>query len=145
MNSFRGRLGFCSNFADCLHGVTLDDVTYPTAEHAYACLKVGGPGTPAGQDVLGCATPGGAKRTARRYPEAAGWFHDKVPTMRRILRAKFTQNDGLKKQLLATGKETLVEVNEWGDRFWGQSPEGVGKNHLGRLLMEIRAELATNP
>ena len=34
----------------------------------------------------------------------------------------------------------LVEDNAWGDTFWGRC-NGIGKNHLGKILMVIREEL----
>ena len=41
-----------------------------------------------------------------------------------------------------TGNSTLIEGNWWNDRFWGvDSKTGIGENHLGKLLMELRAEL----
>lgn len=46
----------------------------------------------------------------------------------------------LRKWLLETGEEELIEGNNWGDKFWGQV-NGIGENHLGRLLMEIREEI----
>lgn len=36
--------------------------------------------------------------------------------------------------------EELIEGNYWHDTYWGVC-EGVGENHLGKLLMEIRNEL----
>jgi hypothetical protein len=42
--------------------------------------------------------------------------------------------------LLLTGDEELIEGNFWGDVFWGVC-NGVGKNHLGKILMEVRSEL----
>jgi len=57
-----------------------------------------------------------------------------------MLRLKFTKHESLKEKLLATGDEELVEGNDWNDRVWGKV-DGVGENHLGRLLMKIRAEL----
>ena len=35
----------------------------------------------------------------------------------------------------------LVEGNYWKDTFWGVDEKLGGKNHLGRILMEIREEL----
>jgi len=46
----------------------------------------------------------------------------------------------LKLRLLATGDETLQEGNRWNDRYWGVC-RGVGKNHLGNILMEVREYL----
>lgn len=30
-----------------------------------------------------------------------------------------------------------MEENNWGDKFWG-TVNGVGENHLGKILMRIR-------
>lgn len=46
----------------------------------------------------------------------------------------------LKEMLLATGDEELVEGNYWHDTIWGVC-DGVGENHLGKMLMEIREDL----
>lgn len=43
-------------------------------------------------------------------------------------------------QLLATGNEELIEGNKHGDHFWGVC-NGHGENMLGKLLMQLRAEL----
>ena len=32
------------------------------------------------------------------------------------------------------------EGNDWNDTFWGQC-DGVGLNHLGKLLMRVREEI----
>jgi hypothetical protein len=64
--------------------------------------------------------------------------------MKRVLQAKFTQHEDLKQLLLSTGKARLVEsatVDNAVNRLWGEV-NGVGKNKLGELLMEVRAELA---
>lgn len=64
--------------------------------------------------------------------------------MEEIVRAKFTQNQELKAQLLSTGDAILIEGNTWNDRYWGVDVRsGVGKNHLGKILMKIRLELST--
>ena len=65
--------------------------------------------------------------------------------MEEIVRAKFTQNPKLKEQLLSTGDAILIERNTWNDRYWGVDiRSGVGKNHLGKILMKIRSELKAN-
>ncbi|MER9471023.1 NADAR family protein [Mesorhizobium sp. M0520] len=68
------------------------------------------------------------------------WDDVKVDVMRDILRAKVDQHEYVKRKLLATGDRELVE-DSWRDDFWGWGPNRDGKNMLGRLWMEIRAEL----
>ena len=42
-----------------------------------------------------------------------------------------------------TGDRTLIE-NSWRDDFWGWGPNRDGQNMLGKLWMEVRAELTPN-
>jgi hypothetical protein len=42
--------------------------------------------------------------------------------------------------LLATGDAELIEGNVWNDVFWGVC-NGIGKNWLGKLLMQVREVL----
>jgi predicted NAD-dependent protein-ADP-ribosyltransferase YbiA (DUF1768 family) len=58
--------------------------------------------------------------------------------MLHLLQQKFS-DPVLKEKLLATGGAVLVEGNTWGDTFWGVYKRN-GMNHLGRLLMKVRAE-----
>ncbi len=52
---------------------------------------------------------------------------------------KFTQNENLKKELLATEGSELIEKTR-SDSFWGDAPDGSGKNMLGKVLMRLRKE-----
>ena len=72
------------------------------------------------------------------------WSKIKFDRMKRVLQAKFSQHEDLKQLLLSTGTARLVEsatVDNAVNRLWGEV-NGVGKNKLGELLMEVRAELA---
>jgi predicted NAD-dependent protein-ADP-ribosyltransferase YbiA (DUF1768 family) len=60
--------------------------------------------------------------------------------MYNLVKQKFTNNNKLKGQLLATGDAKIVEGNTWGDVFWGVC-NGVGENHLGEILMKVLEEL----
>jgi len=68
------------------------------------------------------------------------WDTVKIGVMRDILRAKTIQHEYVRRKLLATGERTLIE-NSWRDNFWGWGPYREGQNMLGKLWMEIRAEL----
>ena len=85
-------------------------------------------------------TPNRAKQLGRRVPLRPDWEDVKYDVMYDICTAKFTQNPDLLSRLLATGDAELIEGNTWGDRVWGVS-EGIGENHLGKILMRIRSEL----
>lgn len=58
---------------------------------------------------------------------------------------KFTAHPARVAALLSTGEATLVEGNRHHDQHWGicvcKRHHGQGENHLGRLLMALRAEL----
>ena len=70
------------------------------------------------------------------------WEDVKVVEMFLICENKFAQNPELKKLLLQTGEEILVEGNDWDDTFWGVCG-GVGENKLGRILMMVRESMRT--
>lgn len=68
------------------------------------------------------------------------WDAVKFDVMREILRAKADQHEYVRRKLLATGNRLLVE-DSWRDDVWGWGPNRDGQNMLGKLWMEIRAEL----
>lgn len=68
------------------------------------------------------------------------WDQIKVPIMRAILYAKACQHEYVLRKLLATGERELIE-DSWRDDFWGWGENRDGQNVLGKLWMEIRAEL----
>lgn len=83
--------------------------------------------------------PAKAKKMGRQVKLRKDWEDIKLQVMEKALRLKF-QDSTLRKKLIATGDEELVEGNPWGDRYWGVY-NGSGKNKLGKLLMKIRKEL----
>jgi len=57
-----------------------------------------------------------------------------------MLFSKFLQHSDLRKQLMDTGNEVLIEDSPV-DWYWGCGLDGTGKNVLGQVLMQIRTEL----
>lgn len=127
---------FLSNFAPCT--VTMYGVEYPSVEHAYQASKCA---YPSDRQLFLNITAGQAKRLGRQVAVRPDFDQVKLTFMETLLRRKFSDaNPELKRQLIATGDIELVEVNHWNDTFWGEC-NGIGENHLGKLLMFIRAEL----
>lgn len=56
------------------------------------------------------------------------------------LEAKFRQNDDIRKILLTTGEDYLIEDTH-NDPYWANGPSKNGPNKLGRLLMVLRTKL----
>jgi ribA/ribD-fused uncharacterized protein len=108
-----------------------------TVEHHFQAAKTDDP-TWASR-ILNAPSPNAAKKLGRKAPLRPTWDSEKVAVMLTLLRMKFLDR-GLAQKLLDTGDAELVEGNWWGDTFWGVS-NGVGENHLGRLLMQVREEL----
>lgn len=134
IDSFTGRYRFLSNFFPA--AVFLDGLYYPTVEHAYQAAKTLDASKRA--EISCVKSPGIAKRIGRTLAVRDGWGELKLTVMRNLLRQKFARDTVLCGLLLATGSEELVEGNTWGDTYWGVY-RGIGENHLGKMLMEIRS------
>lgn len=132
-----------SNFsAFRLHWRGLD---YDTSEHVYHFEKFSWDGDAGGpiRNLIRQARSAheafkiAVRNAHRRRPD---WDAVKVDIMREILRAKVEQHEYVRRKLEQTGDRELVE-NSWRDGFWGWGSDGKGLNQLGKLWMEIRAEL----
>lgn len=144
IDRFRGEYAFLSNFYTA--PIVVAGITFPTVEHAFqaAKLPLDYPKRRAVQaEIARYPTPAEAKRAGRMRLLRDDWKHVHLSMMRVLLAAKF-QHPALRARLLATGNEPLVEGNDWGDTYWGRC-RGTGRNMLGVLLMELRAELAPLP
>jgi ribA/ribD-fused uncharacterized protein len=137
IDSFQGEYRFLSNFWPA--EVEFEGITYPTAEHAYQAAKT--LDAAERKRIAALATPADAKRAGRAVqPLRADWEMAKFDVMERCVRDKFTRHADLRQRLLATGDAELIEGNTWGDRIWGVY-QGEGENRLGKILMNVRAEL----
>jgi ribA/ribD-fused uncharacterized protein len=93
--------------------------------------------------VLRSDTAATAKSRGRRVRMRDDWEDVKLDVMRRWLRLKFS-TPSFRDALIATGDAELIEGNTWHDTQWGCVQRGgawVGENMLGKLLMEVRAEI----
>ena len=136
IESFSGFYYFLSNFYGC--PVEYEGILYPGVEYAYQAAKT--LDDEQRKDILMSANPGVAKRRGRRVTIREDWEEIKLDVMRELVSEKFQNHTSLRSDLLDTEDAELVEGNHWGDTFWGMC-DGVGRNHLGKILMEVRAEL----
>lgn len=124
--------------------IEFDGEVFPTSEHAYQAGKARKPEVR--RWLMEAPTPALLAMAAHGlyyWDVAPGWSSTKFDRMRRVLRAKFTQHEDLRTLLLSTGDARLVEsatVDNEVNRLWGEV-NGVGRNMLGQLLMELRSEL----
>ncbi len=114
---------------------------WATVEHAFQAMKTSNEGEIEG--IRLAKNPEQAKKMGRRVKLRLDWEQVKVGIMEDIVMAKFQQHPSLARKLVATGDTILKEGNSWGDAIWGVDHRtGRGRNLMGRILMEIREELA---
>lgn len=135
IDSFRGVYFFLSNFYEA--SVTVDGLTYKNNEAAFQAYKL----LEVEKRVKFTEVdPSRAKQMGRNVQLRRDWEDIKYDAMYNCVKAKFEQNPDLAEKLIATGDAYLEEGNTWGDRIWG-TVNGIGQNHLGKILMRVRQEL----
>lgn len=79
----------------------------------------------------------------RKYAIRSDWDSIKVSVMKKAVLKKFQTHACLRKSLLSTGNEEIIE-NAHNDFFWGVGSDGSGRNELGIILRNIRSFLRTD-
>lgn len=91
--------------------------------------------------------PASAKRFGRNVAIPTNWDKTRDDVMRRVVMAKFEQNEDLKQRLLETGTLPIEEdTTSWHDNYWGnchcpKCQNIPGQNRLETILMETRDKL----
>ena len=143
IDSFTGKYAFLSNFWPCtIKDLEFGGIVYPSVEHAYQAGKTCQSDTR--KKIARLDTPGKAKRFGQTVELRWNWDEIKLILMKYYLQQKFyntkLQHDIVGTYLLEDGEykpAELIEGNTWGDTYWGIC-NGVGENHLGKLLMDVR-------
>ena len=94
------------------------------------------------EKIRRCSKPKAAKALgmSRHVPLRADWEDVKDEIMLQAVRCKFVTHDKPRALLLSTGDADIAE-NAPMDAYWGVGPDGQGLNMLGKILMQVRAEL----
>jgi hypothetical protein len=158
IGTFDGQYRFLSNFYPA--SVILDGKEYPSTEHAFQAAKFSRT-APIRERIRKTRSA----RTAKRLGHTPGMFmtqrawrdYRSLTIMRDVVWQKFTRHEELKRLLLATGEKRLEEGNTWHDNTWGIChckgckalrergyPYSMGRNQLGKILMQVRAWILDN-
>lgn len=132
-----------------MRSIQIDNILWPSSEHYYQANKF------IQKEIIN-------EILSQKYPMAVyklanvtyknnireNWNEIKIDVMRKVLREKFSQHEDLKKLLLETDDDILIENSPY-DSFWGVGGFGnkyiEGTNNwLGKILMDIRKELSQN-
>ena len=130
--------------------IRIAGITLRTSEALYQACRF--PHMPEVQKIIvGEASPMTAKMRSKPYRNDSRehWDDIRVPIMKWCLRVKLAQNwSAFGDLLMRTGDKPIVEDSRKDD-FWGAIKDAYGEFHgrnvLGRLLMELREKLKTNP
>ena len=130
IESFRGEYRYLSNFYPSPVSYVGDE--YPNVEAAFQAAKTDDRAERA--EIRKLTNPVMAKRKGRKVTLRPNWEEVKLSIMKELVFQKFTKHPDLKDKLLATGEAELIETIR-GRRSWN--------NHLGKILMEVRAEISS--
>lgn len=133
IDKFSDTYEFLSNMYEA--PVCYQGITYNNSESAYQAQK----NPDEIQKFIGI-TGYAAKKLGRKINMRPDFDTVKLQIMYEIVLAKFSQNSDIRQKLMGTKDAILIEGNYWHDHFWGIC-DNAGKNHLGKILMQVREEL----
>lgn len=113
---------------------------WPTAEHAYEAASFL---DEAIRELIVAARSAHDSRViahqhkSKRRPD---WAEVKEGVMEELFRAKLEQHPYVKQKLLDTGRREIIK-NVPDDSFWGWGADQKGENRMGKLWMQLRAEI----
>lgn len=126
-----------SNFYEC--PIVIDEKEWMTIEHYFQASKFKNSNYQ--ETIRSVLRPMEARELgqSREHRIRSDWDNVKEDIMINGLRAKF-KIPALKALLRDTGTKILVERSPH-DNYWGSGRSGNGRNRLGYLLMQVRAEI----
>jgi len=142
--STKANFGGLSNMASG-YSLRVNDIIIPSAEALYQACRY--PLFPSiQQEIIEQNSPMTAKMISRKYLQYTrqDWEEVKYSIMYWVLKVKLSQNfEKFSKVLLETNNKPIVELSNK-DKDWAaievEKSILIGKNALGRLLMQLREE-----
>ncbi len=133
--------GCFSNFSP--HPIELAGQKWATVEHYYQAHKfLGTEFEDLMPQIHAAPTPELAAKIGRnpKYQPHLNWDSGKCAVMYDAVLQKFSTHPDIQQILLDTIDAEIIEDSPV-DYFWGCGVERTGINHLGRILMQVRADL----
>lgn len=131
--------GCFSNFSP--HGIHIQGGYWSTVEHYYQAQKfVGTQDESIIKVIHAVKTPEEAASLGRSPSRKVrpDWEDVKLAVMREAVLTKFLTHPDIQAILLKTDESELIE-NSPTDYYWGCGADKTGQNHLGKVLMSVRA------
>lgn len=151
INTFSGRWRFLSNFYPVK--IEYRGISYPSVEHFYVSMKIKDDQyinnkfitkNDCQEMISKIPSASEVKRIGRTLKVRKDWDNVKYKIMEWAVNEKFKDPD-LRRMLLETGSEDLIEGNWWHDNYWGvctcEKCNNKGENNLGKILMSIRKDI----
>lgn len=131
-----------SNFSTHTVYLQIFDTTFPSSEAAFNSFK-----DPENklyiEKLKETKTPFAAKDLGKKCNLRVDWYERREEFMTIVINSKLKQHkdfeENLKNSLL---KRIIYHTKK--DKFWGDGPDGNGKNILGKILMKCRNNLIKN-
>ena len=134
ISAFRGDYRWLSNFERC--DILYKGILYKSAEAAFQAQKTT---NIKARYIFTKLDARESKTLGRVIQLRSDWEEVKDEIMYDICEIKFNLPQ-FKAKLVDTGEMEIVEGNYWGDTYWGVC-DGVGKNELGKIIMDIREDI----
>lgn len=139
---FKNEYDFLSNMYPC--DVAYKGITYKCSEAAFQAQKYKSEEIKKefaeydGKQAKWHGGPRGDHRLTK--DEVYAWNDKRISIMEEVVKAKFEQNEDLKKKLIETDNVKIYEGRAFRpDKFWGINVKTMeGENHLGKILMNLR-------
>lgn len=138
---FKGNLAILSSMYPCT--IQSEELTFKCVESAFHAAKFD---NYAIKTMLSTMDGYTAKTyaKARRNEVKDNWSAIKLDVMYDLVDRKF-DDFTLSKRIVKIPDELFVEINTWGDIYWGVNSLGIGENHLGRILIGKKYRLLGVP
>lgn len=131
---FKEEYRWLSNFAALETPIKMQGIKFYTTEQLYQACKC----KRNDQFVLfDGLTAAESKKFGQEVEMRHNWDRIRLPVMFRVQMLKYSQPK-FKMLLGQTRGLQIYECNTWNDSFFGCDYNLVGKNHLGKIIMDIR-------